>query len=201
MMCERVPLASLSLLPNGYTFCSSRPDEFGVWKAFPFDNPAEAAEYDSFMETYFHDVYGHDEAGFFEATKFVCDLDDVPVATCAIWPAYGYLTTIQWLKVRKSHEGLGIGRALLSLLLTDLAAERFPVYLHTQPESFRAIKLYADLGFKILDNDTGLWTNDYVEAMRELQNSMPPQFFAGLKLTTAPDSFVDIVRNQTKHEF
>ena len=113
----------------------------------------------------------------------------------------GCLATLQWLKVRQSHEGLGIGRALLSLLLRDLPRNRFPVYLHTQPGSFRAIKLYADLGFKILDNKTGPWQNDYVEAMREPQSYMPPEFFAELSLMTAPDSFVDMVRNHAKHEF
>lgn len=201
MMCERLVTSEFSALPVGYRIRSSRPDELGVWKAFPFDTAAEAAANDSYMTAYFNDVYSGREAAFFEATKFICDADGTTVATCAIWPAYGCLTTVHWLKVRKSHEGLGIGRALLSELLRDIPSRKFPVYLHTQPGSFRAIKLYSDLGFQILDNDTGQWRNDYLEAMHELRERMPADVFARLGVTTAPDPFVEIVRSHAKHEF
>jgi ribosomal protein S18 acetylase RimI-like enzyme len=201
MMCERAVASSFSNLPDGYTIRSSRPDEFGVWKAFPFDDPAEAEQYDGYMDAYFQNVYGHDKEAFFEATKFVCDSEDVPVATCAIWPAYGQLTTIHWLKVLPNYEGLGIGRALLSELLRDLPPTSYPIYLHTQPGSFRAIKLYSDLGFKIIDNDTGSWPNDYRAAMLELRRTMPSGVFATLEVTTAPDSFIDIVGSNAIHEF
>jgi GNAT superfamily N-acetyltransferase len=201
MMCERVVSSERSALPDGYTIRSSRPDELGLWKAFPFDTAVEAAANDSHMTAYFSDVYAGREAAFFEATKFVCDADETPVATGAIWPAYDLLTTVHWVKVRKSHEGLGIGRALLSELLRDVPSHAFPVYLHTQPGSFRAIKLYSDLGFRILDNDTGTWRNDYLEAMQELRELMPADVFARLGVTTAPDSFVEIVRSNATPEF
>jgi GNAT superfamily N-acetyltransferase len=201
MMCRNLVSEALSNLPTGYSIRSSRPSEFGLWKAFPFDTTAEAETYDSHMTTYFNDVYGDRTAAFFEATKLVCDANGIPVATCAIWLAYGCITTIHWLKVRQTHEGLGIGRALLSELLRDVPPEAFPVYLHTQPGSFRAIKLYSDLGFEILDNDTGSWRNDYVEAMLQLRNSMPADEYGRLRLTSAPESFVEIIRNHTKREF
>jgi GNAT superfamily N-acetyltransferase len=201
MMCEELVSSELSGLPEGYTIRSSRPDEFGTWKAFPFDTTAEAAAFDEYMTAYFNDVYASREAAFFEATKFVCDVDGTPVATCAIWSAYGCLTTVHWLKVRRSHEGLGIGRALTSGLLRDIPLSKFPVYLHTQPGSFRAIKLYSDLGFKILDNDTGPWHNDYLEAMNELREHMPADVFERLAVATAPDSFAEIVRTHSLHEF
>jgi ribosomal protein S18 acetylase RimI-like enzyme len=201
MMCSRLVPSELSALPVGYLIRSSRPDELGLWKAFPFDTAAEAAANDSHMTAYFNDVYAGRESAFFESTKFVCDVDGTPIATGAIWPAYGQLTTVHWLKVRQSHEGLGIGRALLSELLRDIPSLKFPVYLHTQPGSFRAIKLYSDLGFQILDNDTGAWRNDYVEAIQQLRKLMPADVFARLEVTNAPDSFVELVRSHVKHEF
>ena len=44
-----------------------------------------------------------------------------------------------------------MGRGLLSALLDQLQPQDFPVFLHTQPSSYRAIKLYSDLGFSFLD--------------------------------------------------
>ena len=48
------------------------------------------------------------------------------------------------------YEGKGIGRALLSYVMQSLPQNEYPVFLHTHPASFRAIKLYSDMGFKLL---------------------------------------------------
>lgn len=88
MMCERLVSSALSALPCGYTIRSSRPDELDLWKAFPFDTAADAEANGSHMTTYFNDVYAGREAAFFEATKFLCDIDDIPIATGVIWQAF-----------------------------------------------------------------------------------------------------------------
>lgn len=51
----------------------------------------------------------------------------------------------------KGYEGRGLGRGLLTVLLDQLQTRDFPVFLHTQPSSYRAIKLYSDFGFSFLD--------------------------------------------------
>jgi ribosomal protein S18 acetylase RimI-like enzyme len=194
MMCEQLERGALSTLPSGYTIRSMRPDELDVWKAFPFDSAEEAAEHRPFMDRFFADVYETQAESFFVATKFVCDAQDTPVATCAIWRSYGELTAVHWFKVRKSLEGHGLGRALLSELMRPLAPDDYPVYLHTQPGSFRAIKLYSDFGFRILVNErTGSRTNDHVEALRHLCDVMPPAAFAGLRTAVAPPHFEDVL--------
>jgi ribosomal protein S18 acetylase RimI-like enzyme len=194
MMCERLETAALSTMPDGYTTRSCRPEELDLWKAFPFDTPEEAAEYRPFMDEFFATVYGGKEDAFFAATTFVCDADDTPVATCAIWKSYGELTAVHWFKVRPWLEGRGIGRALLSELMRPLPADDYPVYLHTQPGSYRAIKLYSDFGFRIIVNErTGSRPNDYAEAMHHLRDAMPPEAYASLRTATAPVHFEEVL--------
>ena len=78
---------------------------------------------------------------------FICDASDKPVASTFIWRSYGKINTIGWFRVLPEYEEHGLGRALLSEILKDAD---YPVYLHTQPTSARAIKLYSDFGFKLL---------------------------------------------------
>lgn len=201
MMCEHLDRSALATMPAGYSIRSMQPDELDVWKAFPFDTSAEAAEHERFMDDFFADVYRPRSDEFFEATTFVCDSDGAPIATCAIWKAYGELTAVHWFKVRPSHEGRGIGRALLSHLLRPLPAGDYPVYLHTQPGSYRAIKLYSDFGFRILVNEhTGSRRNDHVEAMRHLRAVMPPADVARLRTAFAPARFEEVLAGQATIE-
>jgi GNAT superfamily N-acetyltransferase len=202
MMCERLDPDALAPLPSGYTIRSSRPDELDVWKAFPFDTPEEAAANEQFMTDFFATVYGGREDEFFARTKFVCDEQDVPIATCMIWKSYGELTTVHWFKVLLPYEGRGLGRGLLSELMQSVAPEDYPVYLHTQPGSYRAIKLYHDFGFRILVNErTGTRPNEYAESMRHLEAVMPPEEFRRLETAVAPARFEEVLARHPTVEF
>jgi GNAT superfamily N-acetyltransferase len=202
MMCGRLDPSALAPLPSGYTLRSCRPDELAVWKAFPFDTPAEAAANEQFMTDFFATAYGGREAEFFERTTFVCDDRDVPVATCMIWESYRELTTVHWFKVLRAYEGKGIGRGLLSALMRDVAPGDYPVYLHTQPGSYRAIKLYSDFGFRVLVNErTGTRPNEYEESLRHLRAVMPPEEFARLQTAVAPARFEEVLHRHPTVEF
>jgi GNAT superfamily N-acetyltransferase len=202
MMCEQLDASALAPLPPGYTMRSSRPDELSVWKAFPFDTPAEAAANEQFMTDFFATAYGGREDEFFARTKFVCDENDVPIATCMIWKAYGELTSVHWFKVLPPYEGQGIGRGLLSVLMREIATGDYPVYLHTQPGSYRAIKLYSDFGFRILVNErTGTRPNEYEESLRHLRAVMPPEEYARLQTAVAPARFEQVLRRHPTIEF
>ena len=168
----------------------------------PFDDAATAQEYEPFMTDFFHTTYGSKEDLFFEATKFVCDKEDRPIATCALWKAYDEFYSIHWFKVLPEYEGLGIGRALLSIIMKDLPAEYYPIYLHTQPGSYRAIKLYSDFGFCLLSNETlGSRQNDLEACLPILEKYMPPKDFKNLKIAKAPDSFERTLEKYSTHQF
>jgi TP901 family phage tail tape measure protein len=164
---------------------------------------AEAAEkYNGFMTDYFNNVYGTQRALFFEKCLFVCDEKDRQIGTCFIWKAYGKINTIHWYKVLKEYEGQGIGRALLSAVMKDLRDDDFPVYLHTQPSSYRAIKLYSDFGFDLLsDSAVGSRRNDLSECLPILKSCMPPEEFIKLRITKAPAAFLEAINSSGTSQF
>lgn len=202
MMCEALNRNSLTDLPASYSIRSCRPDELGTWKTMPFDDADLAKEYEGFMSDYFTTTYGGKEELFFAKTLFVCDRQDKPIATCLSWKAYNEFNTIQWFKVLKEYEGQGIGRALLSIIMQELEMRDYPVYLHTQPSSFRAIKLYSDFGFSLLSGDNfGIRKNDLDECLPILEKFMPREYFQKLRTTTAPKEFEDTVNQHDTNQF
>lgn len=190
-MCETLNRNALTELPKEFIVRNCRKDEFSIWQNFPFDTPEDAKENGGFMVDFFNTTYKANEEEFFKKTLFVCDKKDNPLATCLIWKAYGEFNTIHWFKVRKEAEGKGIGRALLSVLMRNLKDNDYPIYLHTQPASFRAIKLYSDFGFDILtDARIGIRKNDIAESLSILKKFMPNRFFRQLRFRKAPRFFL-----------
>jgi ribosomal protein S18 acetylase RimI-like enzyme len=191
MMCRKLDGDAPGDLPDAYHVRNCREDELEIWKGMPFDDPVERKEYQAFMDDYFTSVYAHKGNLFFEVCLYVCDKDDHPIATAFIWKAYDEFNTIHWLKVLKEHEGKGIGRALLSILMRDLQPKDYPVYLHTQPGSYRAIKLYSDFGFELLsDPVVGTRSNDLDECLPILERFMLEEDFKRLKVARAPGHFL-----------
>jgi ribosomal protein S18 acetylase RimI-like enzyme len=202
MMCTEVNKASFSELPNGYFIRNCREDELDIWKAMPFDEKDSAAKYYDYMTKYFDVVYSHKRNDFFDKCIFVCDNNDKPIGTCFIWKAYDKINTIHWLKILKDYEGKGLGRALLSIVLKHLQKDDYPIYLHTQPSSYRAIKLYSDFGFCLLSDPViGGRKNDLEECLKILQEYMPKEEYKKLKITGAPKYFLDAVNSSKTDQF
>jgi len=85
--------------------------------------------------------------------------------------------------------------------MKDLKAEDYPVYLHTHPSSFRAIKLYSDFGFCLISNPVvGNRNNDLEECLPILEKFMPKVDYDNLKIRKAPQSFLDIVSSHKIEE-
>lgn len=202
MMCEVLNRNSLSELPANYFIRSCRHDELDIWKTMPFDDADLAKKYEEFMTGYFATTYGGKEELFFAKTLFVCDRQDKPVATCLSWNAYDEFNTIQWFKVLKGYEGQGIGRALLSIIMQKLGRRDYPVYLHTQPSSFRAIKLYSDFGFSLLSGDRfGIRKNNLDQCLPILEKFMPKEYFHKLRIIAPPKEFEDKINKYDTNQF
>lgn len=203
MMCPALNPAALSRLPSGYQIRTCRPNELELWKAFPFDAEVTPPEYQSFMDEFVQGTYGHDMETFFQNTLFACTSDDMPVATCSHWKAYGKFHAIHWLKTRKDHEGKGLGRALLSAIMLRFRSEDYPIYIHTQPGSFRAIKLYADFGFKLLAGHAmlGTRTNDLEQSLPILQGFIPAAAFNNIEIGDTPQALIDMLAGETTIQF
>lgn len=202
MMCASVCTDAFSALPSGYTIRTCRPDEYDAWKWLHVDDSSDYDEYNEVLEGYFNDVYKPQGDLFFHQCQVICDKADKPVGTCFLWKAYGAFNTIHWLKVKKGYEGRGLGRALLTHVMAELPPQGYPVYLHTHPSAYRAIKLYSDFGFHLLkDAQMGNRRNDLKDCMPILKEYMPAEDYARLRTTKAPDSFLRLLDHQTREEF
>lgn len=195
MVCRSLNPAALSELPAGYHFRYCREDELDLWKALPFDNPGDAQQYRDFMDDFYDNVYAPRGKEFFERCLLICNEHDEPIATGFTWKVYDSFHAVHWLKVKNEYEGQGLGRALLSEIMRALEPDDYPVYLHTHPSSFRAIKLYADFGYALLTNPIiGSRENQLEQSLPYLKQHMPGEVFSRLEFTSAPDAFLEAVR-------
>lgn len=202
MMCRALNPNALSELSKAYQVRTCRRDELDLWKEIHFDDAESAKANKGYMTKFIEDVYGNQEALFFRECLFVCDQNDTPIGTCFAWKAYGKITTLHWFKVRKQYEGAGIGRALLSIVMKKIKPDEYPVYLHTQPESFRAIKLYSDFGFVLLtDPIIGYRKNDFEECLPVLKAYMRREDFEKLQFAKAPEDFLRAVESSRISQF
>jgi GNAT superfamily N-acetyltransferase len=202
MMCERINQDALTDLNPDYYFRNCRPNELELWKAFPFDSDTVPAEYEDFMNQIIKDSYSGEMDTFFKNTLFVCTKEGTPIATCSYWKAYGKINTIHWLKTRKAYEGQGIGRALLSAIMRRFDSQDYPIYLHTQPGSFRAIKLYSDFGFQLLRGGRlGTRMNELEVCLPILKEFMSKKDFEGLEIIDTPDYLIRLLEDETTIQF
>jgi ribosomal protein S18 acetylase RimI-like enzyme len=202
MICRRLNASAFSSLPHGFAVRALRVDELSDWKAMPFDDTETAQAYAGYMDDFFRMTYAAQADTFFATTHVVVDTHDQMVATCLLWRAYGMFTTVHWYKVRKAFENRGIGRALLSLLFKEATAADLPIYLHTQPESFRAIKLYSDFGFDLLtDPRIGQRDNHIEQSLPYLKARMPEKDYKQLRFSAAPTQFISEMAEQLENQF
>jgi ribosomal protein S18 acetylase RimI-like enzyme len=202
MLCRELSRSALTALPEGYHVRACRPGELDLWMAMQFDTTDDAAQYRGFMQSFFDRVYAPRAHLFFERCLFACDAHDRPVATGFTWTITAGITTFHWLKVERTSEGNGLGRAILSHAMQRLDAPEYPVLLHTHPTSQRAIKLYSDVGFQLLrDPRIGSRHNDLESCLPMLRETMPPRAFGSLVLTDAPRDLLDRLHSEIEPEF
>ena len=94
---------------------------------------------------------------------------------------------LHWLAVADDYSGRSYARMLIAqvMLLFDKYAPMESIYLHTQPWSYRAIKLYNDFGFCMSRTDVyGTAVNEYEEAMAILGKCMSREAYEKLMLTS-----------------
>lgn len=202
MMCSEADRRAYCAPPPGYTVRACGGDEVETWKDMQVDDPGQRAAYHAVLDAYIRDVYRPRGDLFFRRCRFICAPNGTPVGTCMIWPAYGAVSTVHWLKVLPAYEGRGLGRALLTDVLSGLGQGAYPVYLHTHPSCYRAIKLYADFGYALVDAPRiGLRENDLAASLPILERVMPPEAYDRLRTVQAPEEFLAAVEQGTLNEF
>lgn len=102
------------------------------------------------------------------------------VGTCIAWfdnQNGTPVSSLHWLITKEAYQGRGIGAALIATALNIYEQENaFPVYLHTQPWSYQAIRLYHKFGFRLMKQESFAgYENQYALAVPVLARYIEPK--------------------------
>jgi len=170
-------------LPKGFSIVSYHPGYEKEWARLE----CAIGDFDSTMEAeqYFANAYLR-EPERIPNILFAVDSNNAVVGSCIAWQdkrGLENVSSLHWLVVDEQYQRIGIGRALSVSVMNIYAGQSaFPVYIHTQPWSWKAILLYLSLGFKLQKTDTfSNYVNDYEKALSELGKVLNEDKFALLK--------------------
>ena len=159
-------------LPDGFSIVSYRDGFEKEWAKLEyaigdFGSANEAEQY--FRETYLHNPER------FPDILFVLNREHEVAGSCIAWQdtrGAGRVSSLHWLVVDEPYQGTGLGRALCTAVMNIYAGRgALPVYIHTQPWSWKVILLYLSLGFRLQKTDTfSHYENEYEKAMTALKN-------------------------------
>ena len=160
-------------LPEGFSVASYKPGYEYDWARLEynlgdFSSPEEAGDY-------FRDHYMKDPDLLMDRCRFLLNPRNEVIGACIAWNddrAGSRVSSLHWLVVDKRYRGLGLGKALcVDAMNTFLETTGLPVYIHTQPWSWKAVLLYLSLGFRLQKSDTfSNYVNEYPDAMAVLKS-------------------------------
>lgn len=167
-------------LPDGFSIVSYQQGYEAEWAKLEysigdFGSVTEAEKY--FVETYLQNPE------LYSNILFVLNKENDVVGSCIAWQdmkgTYS-VSSLHWLAVHEQYQGIGLGRALGTAVMNLYANQgAFPVYIHTQPWSWKAILLYLSLGFKLQQTDTfSHYVNEYEKAITELRRIVTKEQYA-----------------------
>ena len=192
MKCEK-PHAATPVLPEGFRFHMYRDGDEKDWawleyEIGDFSSTAEAEQY--FLSSY----RGHSRLDIRERCVFVLDECGRFVGSCIAWKDIrrsAPVASLHWLVTAPGHQGRGIGKALCQRVMQIFSAHgEFPVYLHTQPWSWKAVLLYAGQGFRLQRTDTfSHYENQFDQAREVLKDILTAeQYRCLMEKTTAAET-------------
>lgn len=168
------------ILPKGFSIVPYKNGYETEWAKLEcsigdFNSLEEAKKY--FIKTYLYDKK------LLNNILFLLDKYNHVIGSCIAWKderKKAYVSSLHWLIVDKRYRGLGLGKMLCSAVMNIF--EEFPIYIHTQPWSWKAIFLYISLGFKLQRTDTfAQYENEYTDAMKELKKIVTEKQFTLLQ--------------------
>lgn len=102
------------------------------------------------------------------------------VCSCIAWKSFRNqypAAALQWLVTAEGYEGLGLAKAVVFETVNRYRQlGDAPIWLHTQPWSYKAIWLYYQAGFRITANDQfQTFNNRFEQAMPVLETLIPEE--------------------------
>ena len=175
---ESLPLPPDAPLPDGVVLRTFQPGYERDWARLHVETGDFASAEEA--EAYFRKTYLSKPDELQRRGVFAVKADENRViGACIAWrdkskpsvrPSVPDVASVHWLVVDEAFHRQGIARAVMTELLRRYAAlGEAPIYLHTQPWSWKAILLYDSLGFRLQKTDTfSDYVNQYDEAVQTL---------------------------------
>lgn len=182
LRCDRYEKQKI-VLPVGFEIVGYRAGDEKAWAKLEystgdFESVEEAEQY--FVSTYLHDEK------LYNRILFLLNPERLVIGSCIAWQDErngSAVSSLHWLVVDDSYQGRGLGRALCTAVM-NLFAERgeLPVYIHTQPWSWKAILLYISMDFHIQKEDTfSTYENQFEQALETLHGTVSERQFNFIK--------------------
>ena len=186
LKCTKICTTPVSL-PEGYSFKMYDEGYEKYWAKLEYD----IGDFSSVEEAemYFKTNYCNQIDELKKRCVFVVDAYGDVVGSCIAWHDFkgnDTVASLHWLVVSPKHQGKHIGLALCQKVMNIFnERDETPVYIHTQPWSYKAILLYIKLGFKIQKTDTfSHYENQYKKAIKTLENLLSESQFNQIILSS-----------------
>jgi len=167
------------VLPKGFSIVPYKGGYEKAWAELEysigdFESLEEAESY--FISTYLQN------RSLLNNILFLLNEDNLIVGSCIAWQdrrKESIVSSLHWLVVDEEYHGRGLGKALCYATMNCFKEqENLPVYIHTQPWSWKAIFLYLSIGFKLQKTDTfSHYENEYYKAMTALKQVVTSEQF------------------------
>ena len=171
MKCERWESRFSCGLPEGYHFTLYRNGDENEWAKLEYGT----GDFESLgaAREYFMEKYGREPERIKDCCVFVKTELGETAASCIAWYDNSSLmegspvASLHWLVTAPYHQGKGIGMALTAKVMKIFESRgEYPVYLHTQPWSYKAVRLYLRCGFDFTEETFGGYVNQNEEALK-----------------------------------
>ncbi len=188
MRCDCVNENAFAEAADRFSIVKYRSEMKSVW----VEIQKAAGQFDGYSDNdiaeYFEQTFLFEDSEICESCFFLKDnIAEKYVGTCCAWfsnKGKKIIPLLHWLAVVPSYRNRGCARMLITEVLKVLKQnyKNQAIYLHTQPSSFQAIKLYNDFGFNIAKKDSyGHAVNEYADAMEILEKVMNADAYMRLK--------------------
>lgn len=188
MRCDSINQGAFLNASNKFHIVKYRPGMEYIWAKIQKESGQFEGYSDEDILEYFKKTFVQENSQIAERCIFLKDTTgENYIGTCCAWFSEKEKTEVpvlHWLAVVPEYRGMGCARMLITETLKVFMQKynNQAIYLHTQPASYQAIKLYNDFGFNIAMEDYyGKAQNEYDEAIRILQSLMNQEAFERLQ--------------------
>jgi GNAT superfamily N-acetyltransferase len=136
-------------IPNGFALRRFRAGEQEKWA----DIERAAGEFSNRQKAlnHFGKEFGPHLDDFCHRCFFLTGPGDKPIGTATAWYSDDFLGSewgrLHWVAIIPEYQGGGLAKPLVAGVLRKMSALQRRAYLTTQTSSYKAVKVYHDMGF------------------------------------------------------